>query len=151
MKLILTAVTVLALAGCNQVPAGDANTAAPATATPAALPDLKGTWVGTSESMALGSTRHHAAAAGPQPLLDNVEFTTVIEGQQGRRFWGTITSKFNKDAILGVIAHDGQTILARSGAGEIRGRIVDPATIEITYSEGGPATVVSANTWKRQR
>lgn len=151
MKLILAAVTAVALAGCNQAPASDANIAAPSTTAPAAVPDLKGTWVGTSESVVLGTPKHHAAALGPKPSLSSTEFTITIDGQDGRRFWGSAKSRYSDDFLLGVIKQDGKSILARTSEGEIDGRIVDADTIELTYSGSGNATVLSVNTWKRQK
>src|SRR6476660_8523749 len=73
---------------------------------------LKGTWVGTSESIERGSALHHAPETDTKPHLDNVEFTLTIAGQDGRRFWGTVSSKRNHEPVTGVIAYDGKTIVA---------------------------------------
>lgn len=142
-----------ALGACTQPAAtgnADAN-AAGASATQAAIPDLKGTWTGTSESIVTGNALHHAAQSGKDPLLDNVQFTYVIAGQDGHRFWGTVSSARGEEPITGVVGHDGKSIVARDTDGEIRGAMVDADTIDFVYDHGGTSTVVALNTIKRQK
>ncbi len=68
-------------------------TAAPAAAQQGAIPDLRGTWKGTSESIILGAGNpHHAAPAQAEPRLNSVEFTMTVDKQDGRRFSGTFSS-----------------------------------------------------------
>ena len=116
------------------------------------LLDLKGRWVGTSESIVRGSAPHHAAAPGPAPLVDNVEFTLVITGQDGRRFWGTVSGGTSVEPVIGVIALDGKTIVARDSDGLLEGTIVDADTIDSVYSHNnGTSAVAASNRWKRQK
>jgi hypothetical protein len=59
--------------------------AAPAAAQ-SAIPDVRGTWKGESESIILGpGNPHHAAPPSTEPRLDNVPFTMTIDKQDGRR------------------------------------------------------------------
>lgn len=116
-----------------------------------AAPDVRGTWVGTSQSIVTGKAKHHAAPPPGKPLLDNVEFTWVIEGQDGHRFWGTLSSVHGSEALTGVVGLDGKTLVARTSEGEIEGRLVDSDTVEIIYSAGGPATVLAVNSLKRRK
>jgi hypothetical protein len=55
-----------------------------------AIPDMKGTWTGESESIVLGrGNQHHrakAATATAEPRLSSIKFTMVIDKQDGRRF-----------------------------------------------------------------
>jgi hypothetical protein len=113
--------------------------------------DLKGHWAGTSESIVRGSAMHHAAQAGNNPLLDNVQFDFNVVGQDGRRFWGTVTSKTGQEPLIGVIAFDGKTIIAEDTDGTVQGRMVDADTIDIVYYHTGTSTVVAANRMKRQK
>ena len=54
--------------------------------------------------------------------------------------------------MIGVIAYDGKTIVARDTDGVIEGTLVDPDTIDSIYSHNNPASaVVAANRWKRQK
>lgn len=114
-------------------------------------PDVTGTWVGVSQSIVSGPTRHHSTPGANKPLLDNVEFTYVIEGQDKNRFWGRLSSPKGTEALAGVVGLDGTRIVARTSEGEIDGNLVGPDTIELIYSAGTPATVVAVNTMKRQK
>ena len=71
--------------------------AVPATIVPAiaetAIPDLRGTWTGESESIVLGrGNPHHRAKRSAEPRLSSVAFTMTIDKQDGRRFSGTFSS-----------------------------------------------------------
>jgi hypothetical protein len=92
-KILATLVVTLGCAG----PAGTA-----AAQDPTQLPDLKGRWVGTNEAIMLGTPLHHGSDANT-PRLNALEFTYTIEGQDGRRFWGTVASQRDREPILGVI------------------------------------------------
>lgn len=116
-----------------------------------AVPDMRGTWIGTSESIVLGNTKHHAPVGAHAPLLDNVEFTYVITNQDGHRFWGTLVSARSKEPLIGVIGLDGKTVVARTSEGEVRGTLVDGDTIEHIYSAGGNGRVLAVNTMKRKK
>jgi hypothetical protein len=113
--------------------------------------DLRGTWTGTSESIVRGHPPHHAAAGNMEPRLDNVPFTFTIVGQDGRRFWGTVSSPIAKEPITGVIGYDGKTIVSEDSDGLTQGTIIDPDTIELIYAHIGKSTVVAANRLKRQK
>jgi hypothetical protein len=155
-KLIAASVLVLSCTACDKMAASNGN--APAAADNAsvsadsALTDLKGHWIGTSESIVRGSPMHHAAQSGDTPLLDNVQFDYNFVGQDGRRFWGTVTGKGTAEPIMGVIAYDGKTIVAQDSDGMLQGKIVDADTIEAVYSHtNAKSTVVAANRIKRQK
>jgi hypothetical protein len=155
-KLIAASALVLACTACDKMAASNGNAAAAAdnaaVSADSALTDLKGHWIGTSESIVRGAPMHHAAQTGDQPLLDNVQFDYNIVGQDGRRFWGTVTGKGSAEPILGVIAYDGKTIVAQDSDGLLQGRIVDADTIEAVYSHTNPnSTVVATNRIKRQK
>ena len=124
--------------------------AATAAQTPALL-NLKGHWIGTSESIVRGKAMHLSAPKAAKPMVDNVEFDFAITGQDGRRFWGTVTSKTGREPIIGVIALDGTTIVASDSDGTLQGTIVDSDTIDLVYVHHGKSTVVAANRIKRQK
>jgi len=144
----------VALGACTQptansnAAAGD-NAAAPATA--AAIPDMMGTWVGTSESIVTGMALHHAAQTGAEPLRDNVQFTYNITGQDGHRFWGTVKSAQVEERVTGVVTQDGKSIVAVDNDGEIRGNFTGPDSIDFVYNHVGSSTVVALNSIKRQK
>ena len=152
----LVALAAFATLGACTQPAANSNgaaneNAAAPSAAQAAIPDLKGTWVGTGESIVTGTAPHHAAATGNTPLLDNVEFTFVIAGQDQHRFWGTVSSAKGQEPVTGVVEHDGKTIVARDKDGEIHGTLTGPDTIDLVYDHGGSSTVLALNTITRRR
>jgi hypothetical protein len=52
-----------------------------------AIPDLRGTWKGESESIVLGGgNAHHTVTSASEPELRSVAFTLAIDKQDGRRF-----------------------------------------------------------------
>ena len=133
--------------------------AAAAQTTPAAtaLPDLKGTWVGKGESIVDGPAGHHppgvtAKAAGTYRLREET-FTVRIEGQEGRRVWGNISSSQRVgERLIGSIAADNKAVYFVSGEGYIDGVVVDANTMDICYRHVLPGSAVGAcNQWVRQK
>ena len=115
----------------------------------AAMPDLKGKWVGTSEAMVLGSAAHHDDGdAGPR--LSEVEFTMAVDGQDGRRFWGTVSSAKSSEDFMGVIGFDGTSVVMRDPDGYMEGDLADDSTMHLIYSHTGDSTVIAATTFTRQ-
>ncbi len=112
--------------------------------------DLKGRWLATSESIVLGNALHHGAGHD-KPRLSAVEITLTIEGQDGRRFWGAVTSQAHREPLVGVIGFDCKTISAHDSDGALQGTIVDKDTVEVIYSHTGSSTVVTAARFKRQK
>jgi len=85
--------------------------AAPAAAQ-TAIPDLRGTWKGESESIILGAGNpHHAATPSDQPRLNKVAFTVTIDKQDGRRFSGTFSSPRGNDKFVAVISRNNTILL----------------------------------------
>lgn len=143
---------IVAIGGCSQ-PAATQDSSGPAanTVASATAPNMKGTWVGTSQSIVKGTTKHHAPATGSQPLLDEVQFTYVIDGQDGNRFWGVLSSPMGDETMTGVVGLDGKRVVARTSEGVIDGVLTDADTIQLIYSAGGAAPVVAVNTMRRQK
>src|SRR5437763_14065591 len=88
--------------------------ALPATSAAAqtAVPDLRGTWKGESESILLGGGNQHHPATQNEPQLRSVPYTLTIDKQDGRRFSGTFSSARSSETITAVISHSGTIILA---------------------------------------
>ena len=106
--------------------------AAPAAAQ-SAIPDLRGTWKGESESIILGpGNPHHAAAPSAEPRLDNVPFTMTIDKQDGRRFSGTFSSARANDKFVAVISRN-NAILLVDDDGYTVGSILGPNRLELCY------------------
>ena len=102
--------------------------AAPAAAQ-SAIPDVRGTWKGESESIILGpGNPHHVAPSSTEPRLDNVPFTMTIDKQDGRRFSGTFSSARANDKFVAVISRN-NTILLVDDDGYTVGSILAPNRI----------------------
>ena len=87
------------------------------TGTPAvsqtAVPDLRGTWKGESETIILGmGNAHHGSTSSPAPRLSSVPFTLTIDKQEGRRFSGTLSSPQGTETVIAVISQSGTIYMA---------------------------------------
>src|SRR4030095_8658709 len=107
--------------------------AAPAAAQQGAIPDLRGTWKGESESIILGAgTPHHAAQPSSEPRLNSVAFTMTVDRQDGRRFSGTFSSARGDDQFLAVICPN-NTLFMVDDDGYTIGTILAPNRMELCY------------------
>jgi len=91
-----------------------------ATATTAAaqsaVPDLRGTWKGESESIVLGGgNAHHTVTSASEPELRSIAFTLTIDKQDGRRFSGTFSSPRGGSKIVAVMSRGGTLLGRRRG------------------------------------
>ena len=102
-----------------------------AASTETAIPDLRGTWKGESQSIVLGGTPHHPKQAA-EPRLTSVAFTLVIDKQDGRRFAGTFSSARHSETIIAVISRTG-TIYMVDDDGYNVATMLSPDRMEICY------------------
>lgn len=105
--------------------------------------DMRGTWKGTSEGViqdSSGNIRLRAAA-----------YTYRIDGQDGKRFWGTASSDLvTNERLIGSLSNDGKWIYMAGQDGILDGQIVDADTIEMCYRHANAASaVVGCNRMKR--
>ncbi|MDB5558978.1 MAG: hypothetical protein JWQ36_1912 [Enterovirga sp.] len=116
----------------------------------ARIPDLKGRWVGMSQNIMLGTTVHHDAPH-QGPRLSSLEFVITIEGQDGRRFWGNVTSSpAKKESVVGVISADGKMVVAQDADGLVQGSIVDQDTMDLIYSHANSKSSVAATLYMKR-
>src|SRR5919201_434623 len=120
--------------------------AAPAAAAQSAIPDLRGTWKGESESIILGpGNPHHDATPSAEPRLNSVAFTAIIDKQDGRRFSGTFSSPRGNDKFIAVISRN-NTILLVDDDGYTVGTILAPNRMEWCYMHLSQNTRVASCT-----
>jgi hypothetical protein len=106
--------------------------AAPALAQ-TAIPDLRGTWKGQSESIVMGhGNPHHDAAVVDEPRLSSIPFTMIIDMQDRRRFSGTFASARATDPIIAVISQTGVIHMVDED-GWTSGTILAPNRMELCY------------------
>ena len=114
--------------------------AAPAAAQQSAIPDLRGTWKGESESIILGAGNpHHAAPPSSEPRLNSVAFTMTVDKQDGRRFSGTFSSARGNEKFVAVVSRN-NTILLVDDDGYTIGTILAPNRMELCYMHLSQAT-----------
>jgi len=120
--------------------------------------DMKGTWVGKGEGIVDAvQQRHDSSAATTRPAgsyrLREIDFIVKIEGQDGKRFWGSATSAANVSGrLIGSLSHDGKWIYMAGHEGILDGVVVNANTIQLCYRQVSPAVaVVACNELKRQR
>jgi hypothetical protein len=112
------------------------------------VPDLRGTWSGVSQVIVDGATTNHPANASAHAA----EFTYRIEGQDGVRFWGTITSTYRVERVIGVIAADGKHVYMVSQDGFVDGILSAQNTIDTCFRQLQPdAAAAACNTIRRKR
>jgi hypothetical protein len=118
---------------------------AAATQTETAIPDLRGTWKGESQSIVLGGTAHHPGQQAGEPRLANVPFTLVIDKQDGRRFSGTFSSARHSETIIAVISRSG-TIYMVDDDGYDVATMLSPDRMEICYLHLSSASRIASCT-----
>jgi len=99
-----------------------------------AMPDLRGTWKGQSESVVRsgGGNTHHAVTGTAEPRFTSVPFTMVIDKQDGRRFSGTFSSARSTETVIAVISRAG-TIYMADDDGHVSGTLLAPNRMELCY------------------
>jgi hypothetical protein len=98
-----------------------------------AIPDVRGTWKGESESLVLGGGNpHHPAAQANEPELRSVPFTLTVDKQDGRRFSGTFSSPRSSEKVIAVISRGG-TIFLADYEGYTHGTLLAPNRMELCY------------------
>ena len=111
-----------------------------------AIPDLRGTWTGQSESIVLGrGNPHHRDQRAAEPRFSNVAFTMTIDKQEGRRFSGTFSSPKGNEKIIAVVSRSG-TIFLVDDDGYTLGTMLAPNRIELCYMLQSPATRLASCT-----
>jgi hypothetical protein len=110
-----------------------------------AVPDLRGVWKGTSESVVSGSANPHHATASTETRFSSIAFTLTVEKQDGRRFSGTYVSEHSKDQVVAVISRNG-TIVMADDDGYTIGTILAPNRLELCYIRSSPTAQVASCT-----
>ena len=118
--------------------------------------NMKGTWIGTGEAIVDGPSAHHLPTDPAKPAatfrLRHQAFTYKIEGQDGRRFWGSIASEHVTERLIGSLSANGKAVYMAGHQGLLDGEVIDADTIQMCYREASPTlAVVGCNEMKRQK
>jgi hypothetical protein len=120
--------------------------AATAAVAETAIPDVRGTWKGESESIARGAGNpHHATSKPESPRLNNIAFTLTVKQQDGRRFSGTFSSARSNDPVIAVISRAG-TIYMVDDDGYTIGTMLAPNRMELCYMQLSPKSRIASCT-----
>jgi len=120
--------------------------AAPAVAE-TAIPDLRGTWKGESESIILGGggNRHHAPTQSAAPQLRSAAFTLTIDRQDGRRLSGTFSSARGSEPWVAVISRAGAIYMVGDNGFNV-GTMLAPNRMDLCYLLQSPAASIASCT-----
>jgi hypothetical protein len=111
-----------------------------------AIPDVRGTWKGESETVVLGGGNpHHPAGQPNEPQLRSVPFTLTVDKQDGRRFSGTFSSPRSSEKVIAVISRTGAILLA-DDEGYTHGTMLAPNRMELCYLHVSQASRVASCT-----
>jgi hypothetical protein len=111
-----------------------------------AIPDVRGTWKGDSESIIRGAGNpHHAAPKPAAPRLNSIAFTLTVNQQDGRRFSGTFSSARGKDPIIAVISRSGAIYMVDDD-GVTVGTMLAPNRMELCYMQQSAKSRVASCT-----
>jgi hypothetical protein len=122
------------------------------------VPDLKGTWVPAEGAHIIdGPTRHMESGTAPvaaDPTLhrDTSPFVFRFEGQDGRTFWGTMSSEKVSEKLIGALSVDGKRFVLADEDGTFDGTVVDADTLDWCYTHVLPTSrVVGCGLLVRQK
>lgn len=107
------------------------------------IPDLRGTWKGTSESIVLGGGNAHHSPSGQEPELRSVPFTLTVDKQDGRRLSGTFASPRSSSKVVAVISRSGTVMLADT-EGFSLGTMLAPGRMELCYLKHSPEARIAS-------
>ena len=110
-----------------------------------AIPDLRGTWKGNSESIVSGGANPHHATPSAETRFSTIAFTLTIDKQDGRRFSGTFSSARGNDQVVAVISRNG-TIFMADDDGYTVGTVLAPNRLELCYMHASPTARVASCT-----
>lgn len=122
------------------------------------VPDLRGTWnPRDSAHIVEGDSRHAPSGSTVVPGQDiyrrnTSPFVFRIEGQDGRTFWGTLSSAQVRERLIGALSVDGRRFVMADDDGHFDGVVVDGDTLDYCYYHIQPGhSAVACGLLVRQR
>ena len=109
-----------------------------------AVPDLKGTWIPAKGAhLVEGPTRHQSSGTVPVPGDDTLrthtsKFVFRFDRQEGRTFWGTLSSAKVTEKVIGALSVDGKRFVMTDDDGRFDGFVVDNDTLDYCYAHITP-------------
>jgi hypothetical protein len=101
------------------------------------VPDLKGTWTGTSPSVVYGVNQHHPGPGSDEtPRIRETEFNLVITGQEDRNLWGYNYSKVTDphEPFAWSLSSNGRTGIGADTDGYYQISVESADAMEVCYA-----------------
>ncbi len=109
------------------------------------VPNLKGTWTPANGAYIVdgANSRHSQSGTVPAPSADThrthtSKFVFRFEGQEGRKFWGVLSSGQVSEKFIGAISVDGKRFVMTDEDGVFNGSVVDGDTLDYCYAHITP-------------
>lgn len=108
------------------------------------VPDLKGTWHPAEGAHIVdGPSRHSPSGTEDVPGHDTAQqhtspFVFRFEGQEGRTFWGELSSAEVSEKLIGALSVDGRRFVIVDEDGTFDGTVVDNNTLDYCYTHVTP-------------
>lgn len=102
--------------------------------------DLKGTWHPADGAHVIDGPSGHTPSGtehlhGHDTLHHHTsEFVFRFEGQEGRTFWGALSSAQVSEKLIGVLSADGRRFIMVDADGTFEGIVVDNDTLDYCYA-----------------
>jgi hypothetical protein len=102
--------------------------------------NVLGEWSGMSETIVFGADAHNPGdgTAQDKPRLHEAPFTLIVEGQDGRRFWGKVKSKDFAEPFAALFSSSHVFGYGADTDGFYHFRSHEPGRLELCYTQ--PAT-----------
>jgi len=97
--------------------------------------DLRGSWSSTAVGVVAGELTHGGATPLGQPRFSSLEWTMVIEKQDGRRLTGKRVSARATESLIGVLSVDNATAYVVDEDGTMIARLISKTSLEACYRE----------------
>ena len=112
-----------------------------------AIPDLKGVWKGQfTGGFLFGDITHSEDPTVPKSVAKKeLQWVVTIEKQDGTGLAGTRTAVGSTkiETILGVIRHDGKTILFSDNDTTFQATLISPTEMEVCAQEAGTTDIIA--------
>ena len=114
--------------------------AAGGTALSSEMPDLRGNWVPSQGAHIVdGPSRHGESGTVSVPGHETAQthaspFVFRFEGQEGRTFWGVLSSAKVSEKLIGALSVDGKRFVMVDHDGRFEGIVVDNDTLDYCYT-----------------
>ncbi|CAH1661392.1 conserved exported hypothetical protein [Hyphomicrobiales bacterium] len=112
--------------------------------------NVKGIWTPSQGAHIVdGPSRHHESGTSAIPGQEglkrhNSKFVFRIDGQEGRTFWGSLSSEKVSETLIGALSVDGKHFAMADKDGTFRGTVVDSNTLDYCYTHVTPTDIAVA-------